>query len=230
MEDAQAEGGEGALLDGVVCFRGQTVGEKGGDGEVEKDFAGDFWGEGSEGHFELNDRSCYNVEKEDSVKMYGSDMQPRRQFCIERRITLPLSLYSTFPIKRREKKRNLFHQATPIYLTPHRPSSHHPTTDFSMTPSILTPDPITRPSSSSGTPESHSHTPSSPSPVLEPYTPQKAQAHGSPSQNTHQPQPKPNRGAMHVIPSPPISSRLSPRPRTGHQIPLLSPKSAGTNR
>ncbi len=57
MEDAKAESGKGALLDGVVCFRGQAVGEEGGDGEVEKDFAGDFWGEGSEGHFGLDDRS-----------------------------------------------------------------------------------------------------------------------------------------------------------------------------
>ena len=56
VEDAQAEGGERALLDGVVCFTGQTVGEEGGNGEVEKDFAGNFWGEGSEGHRELDDR------------------------------------------------------------------------------------------------------------------------------------------------------------------------------
>ena len=34
VEDAKAEGGEGALLDGVVCFGGQAVGEEGGDGEV----------------------------------------------------------------------------------------------------------------------------------------------------------------------------------------------------
>ena len=57
MEDAKAEGGEGALLDGVVCFGGQAVGEERGDGEVEKDFAGDFWGEGSEGHSRFDDRS-----------------------------------------------------------------------------------------------------------------------------------------------------------------------------
>lgn len=57
MEDAEAEGGEGAFLDGVVCFAGQAEGEEGGDGEVEKDFAGDFWWEGSEVHNELDDRS-----------------------------------------------------------------------------------------------------------------------------------------------------------------------------
>ena len=57
VEDAKAEGDEGTLLDGVVCFGGQAVGEEGGDGEVEKDFAGDFWREGSEGHFGLDDRS-----------------------------------------------------------------------------------------------------------------------------------------------------------------------------
>ena len=57
VEDAKAEGGEGALLDGVVRFGGQAVGEERGDGKVEKDFAGDFRGEGSEGHFGLDDRS-----------------------------------------------------------------------------------------------------------------------------------------------------------------------------
>ena len=155
MKDAKAEGGEGALLDGVICFAAQPVGEEGGDGEVEKDFAGNFWGKGSEGHLELNYRSCYNVGIEESVRMYASDMQPRRQLCVERMITLPLSLYSGFPTKRREKKRNPFHQAMPIYLTPHQPSSHPPTTRSSMTLSIRTPDPITRPPSSPGTSESH---------------------------------------------------------------------------
>ena len=57
VEDAEAEGGEGAFLDGVVFFAGEAEGEEGGDREVEKDFAGDFWGEGSEGHVESNDRS-----------------------------------------------------------------------------------------------------------------------------------------------------------------------------
>ena len=52
MENAEAEGGEGAFLDGVVFFAGEAKGEEGGDGEVEKDFAGDFWGEGNEGHIE----------------------------------------------------------------------------------------------------------------------------------------------------------------------------------
>lgn len=51
MEDAEAEGSEGALLDGVVCFAGHAEGEERGNGEVEKDFAGDFWGESSEVHF-----------------------------------------------------------------------------------------------------------------------------------------------------------------------------------
>ena len=72
MEDAKAESGEGALLNGVVCFRGQTVGEEGRDGEVKKDFAGDFRGKSSEGHLELNDRSCYDVGKEENVRMYAS--------------------------------------------------------------------------------------------------------------------------------------------------------------
>ena len=57
MEDAKAEGSEGAFLDGVVCFAGETEGKEGWDGEVEKDFAGDFWGEGSEVHFGSNDYS-----------------------------------------------------------------------------------------------------------------------------------------------------------------------------
>ena len=34
----------------------------------------------------------YDIGKEESMRMYASDMQPRRQLCIERRITLPLSL------------------------------------------------------------------------------------------------------------------------------------------
>ena len=104
MEDAKAEGGEGALLDGVVCFGGQAVGEEGEDGEVEKDFAGDFWGEGSEGHFGLDDRSYNDVGREKIVRSYASDMQPRRQLCRERRITPPLSLYSAVPTKSRRRE------------------------------------------------------------------------------------------------------------------------------
>ena len=57
VEDAKAEGGERAFLDSAVCFAGEAVGEKGGYREIVKDFAGDFWGEGSEGHFGSNDRS-----------------------------------------------------------------------------------------------------------------------------------------------------------------------------
>ena len=40
----------------MVYFGCQAVGEEGGDGEVEKDFAGDFRGESREGHFGLDDR------------------------------------------------------------------------------------------------------------------------------------------------------------------------------
>ncbi len=57
VEDAKAEGGEGALLDGAICFGGQAEGEEGGDWKVEKNFAGEFRGEACEGHFRLDDRS-----------------------------------------------------------------------------------------------------------------------------------------------------------------------------
>ena len=112
----------------------------------------------------------YNIGKEDCVRVYASVMQPRRQLYIERRITLPLSLYCTFSTKRREKKRNPFHQAIPIYLTTHQPSSHHPTTESSMTL------PSERPTPSQDHHQSPVHqqvTQESPT-VLEPYTPQKA--------------------------------------------------------
>ena len=71
VEDAEAEGGEGALLNSVVCFTGEAVGEEGGDGEIEKDFAGDFRREGNEGHFGVYNRSIVRCREGHECKYVG---------------------------------------------------------------------------------------------------------------------------------------------------------------
>ena len=71
VEDAEAEGAEGAFLNSAVCFAGEAVGEEGGYREVVKDFAGDFWGESSEGHFGSNDRSLLRCRERHKCKDVG---------------------------------------------------------------------------------------------------------------------------------------------------------------
>lgn len=128
--------------------------------------------------------------------MYASDMQPGRQLCIERRTTLPLSLYSAFPTKRRKRREIPFHQAIPIYLTAHQPSSHHPTTNSSMTLPSERPTPSQDHHHHPVHQKVTHHTNEEPPTVLEPYALPKAQPHGSRKQNT------PTMGVMHVIQTP----------------------------
>ena len=46
----------------------------------------------------------YDVGKEECVRMYASVMQPCRQLCIERRITLPRSILS-LPYQKAKKRK-----------------------------------------------------------------------------------------------------------------------------
>ena len=123
----------------------------------------------------------YDVGNEESVRMYASNMQPRCQLCIERRITLPLSLYSAFARKEGNPHPP---QAMPIYLTNTSAVHAHPYHKLLHDTVLRTPDPITRPPSSPGTSEGSDHTNKAPPTVLEPHAPQTPQPRISRNQST----------------------------------------------